>query len=372
MISYWEQQSFFAPQDVIIIGGGYMGLWSAIALKMKKPNAKITILEKGLLPTGASTKNAGFACFGSPTELIKEAQEYGEDAMWNLVAKRYHGLRKIHNTFSYTQIDYSNSGGYECLLQKDVALVQDKLDWLNKGMKDITGVEQVFKFCKEKLSTFGLSNLDSLVENYLEGSLHPAKLVQQLQQKATSLGIQIRNGIQVTQLEKQPTIKLTTDQNMQFTCNQLLICTNGFAKQLLPALDVMPKRAQVFITQPIENLALKGCFHFDEGFYYFRNVGNRLLIGGARNQDMENENTDSLNTTDTIQKALQAFTNKHILANQVFTIANQWSGTMGFGSIKQPIVQQVEENIYCAVRMSGMGVALAPMLAEDVVSLLQY
>ncbi len=364
--SYWEKTSFFEHQDIIIIGSGFVGLWTAIELQQKHPNYNITIIERGLLPVGASTKNAGFSCFGSPTELIKDAATYGEADMWNLVDKRYNGLRKIHNTFSYASIDYENCGGYECLLEKDYESVITKLDWLNKGLKDITGIEKVFTFRNDKLKNFGLTHFDHLVENKLEGYLQPAKLVQQLQQKAMSLGVQLLTGIDVMGYENGQTVQLHTNIDMNFSCNKLIICNNAFVQKLIPTINVEPQRGQVYITNEIEGLSLKGCFHFDEGFYYFRNVGKRLLIGGARNKDFENENTYLFGITATIQQELQQFTQKHILQNKTFEIAHQWSGIMGFGTEKKPIVEKLEENIFCAVRMSGMGVALAPMVAEEV------
>jgi hypothetical protein len=74
VLSYWEQQSFFGPVDIAIIGAGLVGLTAAIYLKERRPNWRIVVLERGALPSGASTKNAGFACFGSILELIKQEQ----------------------------------------------------------------------------------------------------------------------------------------------------------------------------------------------------------------------------------------------------------------------------------------------------------
>ncbi|MFL5809244.1 MAG: FAD-dependent oxidoreductase, partial [Flavisolibacter sp.] len=61
MVSIWEKETFYAPQDVVIAGSGFVGLWSAFFLKKKKPKLKITVVDRGLIPTGASTRNAGFA-----------------------------------------------------------------------------------------------------------------------------------------------------------------------------------------------------------------------------------------------------------------------------------------------------------------------
>jgi gamma-glutamylputrescine oxidase len=371
MVSYWEQTTFFAEQDIIIIGGGFVGLWTALELIQKNPKTKITIVDSGIIPTGASTKNAGFCCFGSPTELINDAKNNNETELWNLVYKRYHGLRKIHYTFSYKAIDYSNCGGYECLLQKDVAMVEEKLSWLNTGMKLITDQNNTFSFSKSKLQSFGLTNFDALIENNLEGSLNPAKLVQQLQLKLQELGVQLLQGVAIEQYETSSKIKLYTNKNFTLTCNRLLICTNAFATKLIPNSKIKPQRGQVCITSPIHDLKLKGTFHFDEGYYYFRNVNDRILIGGARNKDFENEQTSELDITENIQTALKDFIKKHLLLNHEFTIAQQWSGIMGFSQNKLPVIQQIEPNVYCAVGMSGMGVALAPFIATDTALLMQ-
>jgi glycine/D-amino acid oxidase-like deaminating enzyme len=71
-ISYWEQNAWFDEIDVLIIGSGIVGLNAALHLKTKSPRLKVLILERGMLPSGASTKNAGFACFGSPSELLDD------------------------------------------------------------------------------------------------------------------------------------------------------------------------------------------------------------------------------------------------------------------------------------------------------------
>jgi gamma-glutamylputrescine oxidase len=135
-LSFWEKESFFAPQDVIIVGSGFVGLWSALQLKLKNPAHKITILERGVIPTGASTRNAGFSCFGSPGELIVDADAMGEEKMWQLVEMRYKGLLEIRKHFSDESIDYDACGGYECFTPQstDWNDCVTKMDWLNDGL----------------------------------------------------------------------------------------------------------------------------------------------------------------------------------------------------------------------------------------------
>lgn len=97
--SLWEKESFFAHSHVIIAGSGFAGLWSAYYLKKKLPRIRITIVDRGVIPTGASTRNAGFACFGSVTELMKDISSMGEEKMLSLVEMRYNGLARIQKVF---------------------------------------------------------------------------------------------------------------------------------------------------------------------------------------------------------------------------------------------------------------------------------
>jgi glycine/D-amino acid oxidase-like deaminating enzyme len=62
-LSIWEKETFYAPQDIIIAGSGFTGLWAAYYLKKKNPALKIMVVDRGITPMGASTRNAGFCLF---------------------------------------------------------------------------------------------------------------------------------------------------------------------------------------------------------------------------------------------------------------------------------------------------------------------
>jgi glycine/D-amino acid oxidase-like deaminating enzyme len=194
-----------------------------------------------------------------------------------------------------------------------------------------------------------------------------------LQKAVQAKGVQILFSTEVKKFKSHAKgVTIHTNLEAPLEAKQLLVCTNGFAKKLIPSLDVVPARGQVFVTEPIPNLKFKGCFHFDEGFYYFRNLGNRLLLGGARNKDFKNEKTYSLETSAKIQKVLEDFMMQRILpkGTKKPKIELRWSGTMGIGKIKKPIIQELQPNVYCAVRMSGMGVAIAPIVAQKAIKLM--
>jgi glycine/D-amino acid oxidase-like deaminating enzyme len=383
-ISAWEQSTYYAPKDVVIIGCGFVGLWTAHELINKYPKIQITILERGIIPSGASTRNAGFSCFGSVSELMYDVELMGEANMLETVKMRYDGLQKIQRTFDKKAIDYDQFGGYELFekngpydiqqLDKDIAYLNKILAPVLKTPKKNGKYLPIYTNETKKIKQLGFQEIEALAFSPFEGQLNSAKLVLALQQAVQSKGVQILFNTEVKKFKSHKKgVTIQTNLEAPLETKQLLICTNGFAKQLMPSLDVVPARGQVFITEPIPNLKFKGTFHFDEGFYYFRNVGNRLLLGGARNKDFKNEKTYSLETSPIIQKTLEDFMMKRILpkGSKKPKIELRWSGTMGMGKIKKPIIEELQPNIFCAVRMSGMGVAIAPIVAERAVKLMK-
>ena len=175
--SIWELETFYRNRDVIIIGAGFTGLWTAISIKEKFQEKSVLVVERSSISMGASTRNAGFACFGSLTEIIADSEKMGWKKTLDLVKMRFDGLQKIQNYFRPEEIDFENCGGYEIL---NNAKALQKLDEVNEKLKPITNLEKTFFLNQNKIEEFGLENSRYLIENPLEGSLHSGKLIQKL------------------------------------------------------------------------------------------------------------------------------------------------------------------------------------------------
>ncbi|HVS95436.1 MAG TPA: FAD-dependent oxidoreductase, partial [Puia sp.] len=363
----WEKESFFAPADIIITGSGLVGLWSAYYLKKRAPSLKITIVERGVIPTGASTRNAGFACFGSLTELIGDLRSSGEESMLELVEMRFKGLRRIRKTFAPKEIGWEKRGGYELISRGDLDEVRSHIDLLNRLLKDITGKQKTFHLDNGLISRFGFGDTSLLVGNPSEAQLHSGRLCLALLRLVQAMGVTVLNNIEIAGFERTAgRLLLHTSLPFPLATSQLLVATNAFARQLLPQLDVKPARGQVIVTSPIDGLPFRGTFHHDEGFYYFRDLGTRVLLGGARNLAKEEENTDEMILSEKIQTELERFLRDVVLPGRTYTIEDRWSGIMGMGSEKMPILKAINDQVFCAVRMSGMGVALAPVAGDKI------
>jgi len=370
-LSYWERTSFFKETDYTIVGAGIVGLFAALELKNKNPKANVLVLERALLPNGASTKNAGFACFGSLSELIVQLEKSSEEELIDLVSKRWQGLQKLKTTLGEENIDFKNWGGYEVFTQDDEVLwekCKTKINYFNSLLKStIAGEEPIYQIADEKIDVLGLKNVKHLLFNPYEAQIHSGKMMDSLIQKCYAAGIKILYGFEVISFENlNVEVKvLNAKSDISFQTKKLLICNNAFSKKLIPTLDIVPGRGQVFITKPIQNLSLKGTFHFDEGYYYFRNIDDRVLIGGGRNLDFENEATTLFGITDTIKNKITTLLNTVVLPGIDWEYDMEWSGIMAFGNELKPIIKEVHPNVYCAVRCNGMGVAMGSKIGEE-------
>lgn len=368
-LSYWELKNWFTNVDYTIVGSGIVGLHTALRLREKFPESKILILEKGMLPEGASTKNAGFACFGSLSEIIDDLKSHTEEEVVQLVQKRWQGLQLLRKNLSDEALDFKPFGGYELFLKNDESTYTEclqKLPFINEILKSIFKTD-VFE---KNIDRFGFNNIQEYtIFNPFEAQIDTGNMMQALLKKAQSNGVLILNNQTVSNFHDNANEVEVSVNDYSFTTKKLLFATNGFAGELTNN-AVKPARAQVLITEPIPNLDIKGTFHLDKGYYYFRNINDRILFGGGRNLDFEGENTSQFGQTEIIQNKLEEILKTVILPNTDFKIAHRWSGIMGIGSSKNPIVESLSENVYCGVRLGGMGVAIGSLVGQELADLI--
>ncbi|MDT0676361.1 NAD(P)/FAD-dependent oxidoreductase [Autumnicola musiva] len=367
--SYWETKTWFSNIDYTIIGGGITGLNCAWYLKQKYPKAKIVVLEQGLLPNGSSTKSGGFACFGSLSEILEDLKSNREEEVVELTKQRVNGLKLLRENLGDKAIGFKSYGGFELFPEEDGEFFDyclNKMDGVNRILKPIFR-EQAFSLEKNR---FGFRNVQhELVYNCLEAQLDMSKMMATLLQKVQISGVKILNNVTVKEYsEEADSVEIRTEE-FSFKTNKLFIATNGLASKL-GITAVKPAREQVLITKPIGNLKIKGIFQIDKGFYYFRNIDDRILIGGGRNLDFKTEETTEFTETELIQNKLNEKLKTIVLPKTEFEIDQRWSGIVGMGESKKPVVKQISNNVYCGVRLDGMGIATGSLTGKELAELL--
>lgn len=373
MISFWEKIAF-TKYDLIVIGGGITGLFSALSFNKKHPNSRIAILDRGIFPNGASTKNAGFACFGSISELIEDSKSMSEASILNLVEKRIKGLELLKNTISSKKLDLKNNGGYE-LFFSDKDNLQESINKYNDLLFPIFN-KNIFSLNNDQIEAFGFSkeSVKQLIFNPFEAQINSGSAIYDLQRLAGHKGIKIISGANVDNFDLNSNnhkIHISNnDSKFSLSSKYLAICSNAFATQWFPNFNIIPGRGMVLSTKPIKNLKIKGCFHYNKGYYYFRNFKNRILFGGGRQLDLTKENTIEFGINNIIKTSLINDLNSIILPNTDYELDMEWSGIMAFGDTKQPLIQKIDDNTVMGVRLGGMGLALGSMVGKEVSDLL--
>lgn len=371
--SYWERTAFIDYADVIIVGSGLVGLSAALQLKKKEPALKVLVLERGFLPSGASTKNAGFACFGTISEQIAFLERSSENEVLRMVDYKWRGLQRLRQNLGDKAIDYLQYGGYELFLadeEEQAVASLDALTYFNKLLQSVVGETDIYAASDAKIADFGFKDVRHIIFNPFEGQIHTGKMMRALLQKVYEKDVLVLNNCSVSSITSNESNVLLTTSQGEFRSSRVILATNAFAQQLYPGLEVTPGRGQVLVTKVIPGLKLAGTYHFKEGYYYFRNIDGRVLLGGGRNIDFSAEQTWNFGHTEKVRQQLMHYLKNVILPDTPFEIDYWWSGIMGFGEQISPIVKEVESHIFCAVRCNGMGVAMGSLVGEEVASLL--
>lgn len=362
--SFWESDTFLQPCDLVVIGAGIVGLSAALFYKQHNPSAKVAVVERGFLPQGASTRNAGFACVGSIGEHLADMEKESEENIKRRIKRRYEGLQLLKETLGKEATGYDHCGGFEFFRSEErFEQVASEIDRFNGWMRERIGEDEVY-------STDEMEGYP-VIRNRLEGALHPGKMMQALVRKVHAAGVDIKWNSRVEEVNGNGIIRIANGTEVR--SDNILFAANGFVQRLLPDLEINPARGLVLVTNEQKSLPWKGIFHHDRGYIYFRNVGNRLLIGGARNLDKEGEQTDQFGTNETIKVHLKEFVSQTLKMENDWTIDFEWSGIMGFSPTKTPIVEQLDQNRFVAAGLSGMGIAIgmevgrgaSEMIAEE-------
>ncbi len=365
--SYWERQFISDTADLVVIGAGITGMSTAYHASINHPDWKIIIIEKFPLGNAASTRNAGFSCFGSAGELVDDLNS-GEslDSVLKTVEKRFKGLELLRKTIGDKHLEHVSCGGYELFdsdQENEHINILSKLDTLNSELQSITKTKETYT--SDKVPT-SLDQFNYCIYNSLEGKLNPGKMMSSWEKICKERGIDIYKGTEASLTANFEGVYL---ENHLIRVSRIAICTNGLSGSLGLELKVQPARNLVLLSKPLPQLHLPSTYHHQKGYIYFRMIHNRLLIGGGRHHFLEEENTSNFQINNKLKSYLLNYLQDHFGLHSE-QIDQEWTGIMGVGKSKDPIVKRIKENVVCGVRLGGMGVAMGTLIGKQVSELL--
>ena len=267
-LSYWEKNVITEQIDFAVVGGGIVGIATALRIKELHPKAKVVLLERGYLSTGASTKNAGFACFGSVTELADDLSRMDEQAVWDTVSMRWRGLQRLRERFTDTGIGLKLNGSWDLITEQETTGLKelsDQLPYLNENVSKITGNDRCFSYDTSIGKQVGFRQINGGFHNRLEGEINTGKLLLAGQKLLANAGIITLTGIEITSLEANENEVILYTNFGELNAAKVAVTVNGFAQKLLHDQRIRPARAQVIVTEKIPGFDLPGTFHYQKG-----------------------------------------------------------------------------------------------------------
>ena len=263
--------------DVVIIGAGFSGLWSAFHLKQFQPNLKIAVLEKEYVGFGASGRNGGWASAEYPTSSNRLIKENGLKSYKNLrtaITKSIDEIGEIAKSNNW-QIDYAKGG----------ALVFARGNaQLSRISKEIDEEHQLLN----KSQTTDLLNIPSALGSVFTphcAALNPFKLVRALADHLEKLGVMIYEQSSVSEIrDKQVEVN-----GFNVNCTFSIRATEAFTPRKWMGNRQIPIYSLMVATEPLSNEVVKEIRNtqratFQEACHlitYAQITGdNRLALGG--------------------------------------------------------------------------------------------
>ena len=419
-LSYWEKCALSEAWDFVIVGAGVTGLNAALEIKRRNPRTKVLVLEARSLGTVASTRNAGFLCLGSPSELLADYDNLGEDALINLLAAKWAGIQRTLYLLGGNAVGLRNVRGYEVLAMEKspYSYSVPSHDAVISGLPSLNAVfesaaDLALPFTPKRrqkgatrhkplptpyfgewhpfrrgntahTSPWGPEAM-GLIPMAWEGQINPFLLRESLLRYARNLGIRIQEGLEFVQRDGQglvvkPVVPMGKDvlqnnfNSLNINAKYVIYATNALTKDLQIDLSdsVIPQRGQMWATAPLKaaDIArLNGNFHADRGYLYARTHAGRLLLGGGRNQDFASEQTTEWSENQRISEYLKAYSVDVLGLAPDLEWESRWSGTMGFTQSGLPHCLVLQNGDWLVAGMNGMGMALGPEMGRRVACL---
>lgn len=260
-----------ASADLVVVGGGYTGLWTALLAKERHPDRSVMVLEAGRVGGAASGRNGGF-CEPSLTHGRANGLARWPDEIDALERLGSQNLDELEAAVARYGIDahFHRAG------ELTVAVEPHQVAWLGDDALDADAVRALVDS-----PTYLGGEVDDEV-----ALVHPYRLATELARAATELGVAIHEGTRVRRLERGAVVTETG----RVRAGSIALATNVFPSLLRRnALRTVPVYDYAIVTAPLSDAQLDaigwrsghGVADMANQFHYYRlTPDRRILFGG--------------------------------------------------------------------------------------------
>ena len=274
--------------DLVVVGGGFTGLWAAIQARELDPTRDVVIVEQDTAAFGASGRNGGF-CDSSLTHGLRNGVERFPEEIVRIERLATENFGGIHDAIERFAIDcdWTPTG------TMSVAVEPYQVDQLRRGEERYRSFGQRVRFLDrdevraEVASPTYLAGLWGLDHNAL---VDPARLAWGLRRAAIELGVRVHEHTRATGIEPEGDGVVVATPSGRVHARRAILATNAFpplARSIRRY--VIPVYDYVLMTEPLtpDQMASIGWRNrqglADSGnqFHYYRlSDDDRILWGG--------------------------------------------------------------------------------------------
>lgn len=354
-----------AKTDVAILGGGYVGLWTAIQIKELDPSCAVAILEMDICGGGASGRNGGFALSWWPkiSSLVKLC---GRDDGFEIARESQNAIDEIQKFCEghKIDIDFKKAGWL----------------WTATSKAQMGAWESVVELCENskvdvfhRLSSAEIATRSGSVAHrqgvldITAATLHPAKLVRGLRRVALKLGVKIYEHTKVKSFSRSRPVRIEVEQGSMIA-EKFVIANNAWAASIAElSRSIVPITSDMIVTAPageaLKRIGWTGgeCITDSQMMvdYYHVTKSSRIAFGkggwgiayGGRIGKDFDRNTSRA-------KMVEADFRRYYPMLQNIAITHDWSGPIDRTPNSLPLLGRFESHpqIIYGVGWSGNGV----------------
>ena len=352
--------------DLLVVGGGFCGLWAAIQAKEKNPERSVMLIEARSIANGAS---------GRPAAIMSTSVMHGIDnterMFPNEVAELEQLGRENMDGFAATIEKYQIDCDIEWGGEMKVSIGDQGLEIINEDHE----LYQKYGHDSEKLDREGVQRQihspifhGGVWSKQRSGTVHPGKLARELKRVAMELGVEIFEFTPLDDTEDKGAHVLVKTPGASIHAGKVLLATNAWAaghrriKRRVSAI-----RDRIIVTEPLSPEQLKAVgWHNRQGIYdtrtqlnYMRLTrDNRILFGGRLDYFYGN-NTDPLQdkTAKPYLRLVMSFYRTFPMLRGQIRFSHAWSGPIGLTTRMAVHFQKYHDNkMIFAGGYSGFGV----------------
>jgi glycine/D-amino acid oxidase-like deaminating enzyme len=282
--------------DIVVVGGGYTGLWSALRARQRHPGARVVLVEARAVGWAASGRNGGF-CETSLTHGDENGRSRWPDEFDTLSRLGQENLAAMGSAV--------DGLGLDCQWERtgiiDLAVEPHQIDWLQDAAQDAAraGVPHTFLDRVKMRAEIASPTYEAgLVRPDDAALVHPARLAAELARVASELGVEIFEQTRVRRLASSgrgagsDVVLRTTSPagNATLRADRVILGTNVFPSLLRRyRLHTVPVYDYVLATEPLSAELMgaigwrgrQGLADLANQFHYYRlTADNRIVFGG--------------------------------------------------------------------------------------------